>query len=369
MVISKRNVLGAIGLLILVLALLTYFTSAEHGEKVSVDSMAADVKTVRTTIARPEDVPLFIDEVGLVEAFRQVTVVSETSGRVIDVLADVGDTVDRDDVIIVLEDELPRFSFEEAKAGVIIAEASFEKARKDRERGEDLLGKKDISLNEYESLDLAYRNAEGSLLRARALRNMAEKRYRDTKISSPIDGIVTSRMLDTGEMASQGMPVAVVVDAESVKVTVGVTGTDVVNLVEDQPCDVSVDAFPGRTFPGRVNTISRKADEETGTFPVEVVAPNTDSLELRSGMVAQVSIRTGTIPGVITLPRDAIDKRGGRQIAFVVEADTTAVERTLRTGPSFGEKVVVREGISPGDRVVVVGTENLTSGDRVTEGR
>ncbi len=368
MIISERNVLGGIGLLIVVLVLLTYFTSAERQEKVSVDAMADDVKTVKTAIARPEDVPVYVEEVGIIEAYRQVTIVSETSGRVIDVRADVGDTVGRDDVIIVLEDDLPRFAFEEAKAGVIIAEASFDKAQKDRERGEDLLENRDISLNEFESLDLAYRNAEGSLMRARALFRMAEKRYRDTKITTPIDGLVTSRMLDIGEMAAEGMPVAVVVDPESVKVEVGVIDTDIVEIVENQPCEISVDAFPGRTFPGRVNTISLKADDQTGTFPVEVVALNTDSLELRSGMVGRVSIRTGTLPGVIALTRDAIDRRQGRQIVYVVEEDA-AIERPVRTGPSHGEKVVIREGIEAGDRIVVVGMENLTDGDRVMEGR
>jgi hypothetical protein len=74
------------------------------------------------------------------------------------------------------------------------------------------------------------------------------------------------------------------------------------------------------------------------------------------------------MPQVIAISRDAIEKRQGRQIAFVVE-DDHAVERALRTGPSFGGKVIVREGIEPGERVVIIGAENLMDGDRVTEGR
>lgn len=368
MAITEKKVLVGIGIIILALVLVTYFTSAEHGEKVPVGSATTDVKTVKTALVMQEDAPIFVDEVGIIEAYRQVTIVSEASGKVTGVRADVGDTVGRNDVIITLEDELQRFAFEEAKAGVIIAEASFEKAKKDHERGKNLLDNKDISLNEFEALDLAYKNAEGSLLRARALLRMAEKRYRDTKITSPIDGVVTSRIVDIGDMANQGMPVAVVVDAESVKVDVGITDTEIVDIVENQPCVISVDAFPGETFSGHVNTVSLKADEETGTFPVEVVALNTDSLVLRSGMVARVSIRTGTMPQVIAISLDAIEKRQGRQIAFVVE-DGRAVERALRTGPSFEGKVIVREGIAPGDRVVIIGAENLTDGDRVTEGR
>ncbi|MFQ6104764.1 MAG: efflux RND transporter periplasmic adaptor subunit [Candidatus Glassbacteria bacterium] len=367
MKITRKRVITGLAALIILLVLVTYFTSAERETKIAIESMTSGIKTIKSVIVKQEDIPRYVNEVGILEAMHQVTIIAESSGKVVKAKTEVGDRVRENDILFVLEDELPRLASEEARAGVIIAEASFEKAKKDLERGETLFETNDISLNELESLRLTFKNAEGSLLRARALLEMAEKRYADTRISSPIDGIVTSKMVDIGEMVNIGVPVAEVVDAESVKVTLGITDREILAITVGQTCSLSVDAFPGRRFPGRVSSASLKADEASGTFPVEVVAENTDELELKSGMVARVSIETGRLTDVICLPRDAIAKRAGRHIVFIVEEDK-ALERTVNIGPSIDEMIVVKEGISPGERVVVVGVETLTDGDSIREG-
>ncbi len=365
--ITTRRVLMGIGVLILVLALLTYFTSAGRETKVAVESITAGPKTIGTIVAELRDVPLSVTEVGIVKAKNQVTVIAEASGKVVEVKRDVGDHVRKSEVIIVLEDEIPRLSFDEARGDLIIREASFEKAQKDLERAENLYKSKDISLDGLESSRLAFKNAEGNLLRARALVDIREKQYRDTRISSPIEGIVTSRIPDPGDMVSAATPVAVVVDPESVKVTLGIADTKIPKIREGQSCLITIDAYPDRGFPGIVRSVSLKADDDSGTFPVEVVAPNTDDLSIRSGMVARVSIDIETLKDAILITKDAIEKQHGKEIVFVVEGGR-AVERAVTRGPSIGEKTVLTSGVSPGDSVVVVGAENLSDGDPVREG-
>jgi len=368
MKITRRIVLGGLTGMVVLLVLLTYFTSAEREKKISVESTTAGIKRVKTVVAEPQDASLNLSEVGIIKASSQVTVIAESSGKVVELRADVGDRVRKDEIIYVLEDELARCASDEAEAGVIMTEAAFEKARKDYERGEELFDTRDISLNELESLRLVYRNAEGNLLRSKALLAMAKRRHNDTRISSPVKGIITSRDVDVGEMVTQGMPVAVVVDAESVQVTLGITDTDIPLIIRGQRCFLSVDAYPGRRFEGRVKNSSLKADDDSGAFPVKVIAKNTEDLKLRAGMVARVSIETGRLQGVILLPRDAIVARNGQNTAFVVEGDR-AVAKALRLGPSIDTEVVVDEGLSTGDRVVVVGVETLTDGEAVMEGK
>jgi len=366
--ITKRNALGGIAALMGGLALLTYFTSAERKPKIAVESFDTDEKSVVTEEVLARDVPLYITEVGVIRAVRQVTVKAEVSGKVVRLDADVGDRVSRGEVLVELEDRIPRLQYEEARAALMVAEASFEKARKDLERGEQLFASNDISVDELESLKLAARSAEGRMLQARAAMEMAEKRYEDTKIASPIDGVVTSMYVETGEMVAVGMPVAVVVEAESVEVTLGLADTEVSRVKEGQSCSITVDAYPGRSFPGRVKSVSLKADEESGTFPVVVTAENTESLELKPGMVARVRIETGTRKNAVVVPRDALVKRRGKYAAFVVE-DGRAVERRVRVGPRADDGIVIESGVYPGDRIVVIGVEILSDGDRVREGR
>ena len=84
-------------------------------------------------------------------------------------------------------------------------------------------------------------------------------------------------------------------------------------------------------------------------------------------MVAEVSIDVGMLEDAVLVTRDAIEKRHGDEVVFVVEGGK-AVERVVTTGPSVGGETVLESGVSPGDRLVVVGAENLSDGDPVREG-
>ena len=143
-------------------------------------------------------------------------VISETIGKVTAVKADVGDHVNAGSVLVVVDDELKL-------AGFKAAEVNYEKAKKDLERYEALNKSKAVTDNEIEAARLGCKGAEAQYL-------VARRQYNDTRISSPIAGIVTSRLVDRGSMVQPGMPIANVVDISKLKVAVNVAEKDVFKL-------------------------------------------------------------------------------------------------------------------------------------------
>jgi RND family efflux transporter MFP subunit len=122
-------------------------------------------------------------------------------------------------------------------------------------------------------------------------------------------------------------------------------------------------AFEGTTLPGTILRISPSVNPQTHTFRVEVEVHNGRGL-LRPGMFVETAIIVERRTGVPVAPREAIAQRGGRSVVFVIDGQR-AVQRPVSLGLGDDTRVEVRDGVSPGERIVVRGLETLTDGTRV----
>lgn len=303
-------------------------------------------------VTMPKRTPLdaALSYTGTIMADNDVAIVAETSGRVTAICAKVGDKKPAGAILIEVDDEL-------AAANCAAAEVAYEKAKRDLERNENLLKNNSISEAQLEAARLNCRAAEAQYVTARrALRN--------TKITTPISGTVTSCVVDTGAMVQRDKVVANVVDIASLKVRVQVPEEDVFKLSAGDTAAVTTDIYPGITFYGIIHTIGSKADE-AHTYPVEITLDNDEANPLKANMFGKVTFTPHNRREAVVLPREALVGSVEKPQVFVVENGIAAL-RDITMGEINGLNVEILGGLTTTDTVVVNGQYNLSDSVVVT---
>ncbi len=307
-----------------------------------------------------------VSGVGTINAQRDVMVSSETAGRITRVFCKVGDMVRGGQTLMQVDDELQAIAAEQARAGALAAATSFQKAKRDYERSESLYKTHDISDSELESYRLAYRSAEAQETSAQAALKQAERAFANTRIKSPISGIVVSKKFEVGEMVTPGKEVANVVDLSSVKVKLSVSEDDITKLQRDQPVRLKVDSTPGHEFRGVVYSVGAKAEAPMGhTYPVEVLVKNTEDFLLKAGMFARVDITTSLVNDALTISKESLVNEDSEPAVFVAR-DSVAHLQQVGLGIRSGGDVQITSGLQKGDLVVSFGQKQLKDGTLVS---
>ncbi len=298
---------------------------------------------------------------GILEGYRAVDVVSEVSGEVIAIRKDLGDRVDSGEILASVDKKVARESLNQAEAAVMAAEAGYELSRVDFQRDSTLFFDGTSSEAAYQRGRMAMTAARAELRSARAGAELAERWLVETDIRSPFAGIVSRRDCERGSFVSPGLPVYRVVDIDSLRLRLGVSQSEVARVHPGMKTRITVEALGHRVFEGRVRAVSPEADERTRTFTVEVVLANPAGHPLKDGMVVRVKLVLNTFDGAIRVPREAVLRNGDGGYVFVV-ADSIARRRNLELGALIDNGYLITGGLSPGDRVVTVGMQNLRDG-------
>lgn len=304
---------------------------------------------VSVVAAEQKQVSEDISFVGTVTANNDVNIISETQGRVTAVYAKIGEYKSAGSVLAQVDDELKRSAYN-------LAEANFQKAKKDFERFKLLFEQKSSTEQQVDQMKLAFANAENQYI-------MARRQLSDTKITTPISGVLTTRNFDMGTMIGAGMNVANVVDVSRLKIKVNISESDAVRLKAGDPVLVGSDVFPGVTFNGKVETISAKGDE-AHTFPVEIIVANEGKHPLKAGMFARVRFTSLNRNQVLAIPRVAV-VGSLKQAKVYVVVDGIAISRNVVLGSEFGNSVEVLSGIQAGEQVVISGQNTLSDNLKV----
>jgi len=287
---------------------------------------------------------------GTISANSDVTVMSETQGRIMQVFAKVGDHVEAGAVLIQVDDELK-------KAAYSTAEANYEKTKKDLERFEAMYKDRSVSDGQLESARLAFKSAEAQYI-------VARRQYNDTKIKTPITGVVSSFPLEVGMMVQDKNPVANIVDISRLKVKLNVAEQDVFKLAVGDRVDISTEVYPGIIFPGTIATISAKADDGH-TYPIEVSLANSAQHPLKAGMFARVDFRSVGARTALAIPREALVGSMKNAQVYVVDKGVARL-RNIVVGAEVGSNLEVLSGLTEGEQVVSSGQNNLKDNVAVT---
>lgn len=281
--------------------------------------------------------------VGTVSPYNEVTVASETQGKIVGVYFNIGDRVSAGKVLVRLDDEI-------REATVENAEANFEKAKKDLERYEGLYKEGSITEVQLETARLTYKQTESQYI-------IASKQLRDTRIVAPFSGVITGKLIELGTVLNNATPIATLVNISTVKVKVSVPEKDVFKLKVGDVADITTEVYPEETFSGKIININSKGDE-SHTFPVEIKLPNSNTNPLKAGMFVNVNFGTVEKGESIVIPRVALVGSIKNPQVYVVENNVARL-RNITSGISIGDKLEVLSGLSVGEIVVINGQINL----------
>jgi len=287
-----------------------------------------------------------------------------------------GGLVRSGDVVGVVEHDEVKAALEEAKSSLQVAKSSVEQAKiklEDAEREKNRMvalyeegtvteQKRDNAVTAYQVGKASLQVAKDEVSRARARLEKARIRYEKAEVTSPIDGIISEKYVDKGNYVTPATPLVKVVDIDHVEVQGGVSGEYLPYLKPGTTtAQVATDAFPEKSFTGKVDRVQPELDPGTRTVEITVRMENSDRL-LKPGMFARVKLMLKEKTGVPLVPDVAVRQTGeGRYYVFVVQ-DGVARRREVRLGLEEGAMNEVLEGVSPGDKVIVRGHRVVEDG-------
>lgn len=347
----KPNLHSSSALLAVLLTLVSVAGCGPSEGKVETKNDQSRAKPVKVSVITIKPTPIkdALLLPGETEAWHDVRLASEIDGVVERIDPREGQAVKEGQLIATIE-------VSALKAALDHAEASFELADKLYQRRK-FLSERNVIAKEELDRSLNKRTLALSNLRR------AKVKYERGFLHSPINGLVNHLHVDVGEFVDRGDPVADLVNVDKIKINVNVPELDVRYLRVGQKAMVTVDAFPGRRLPGRIDFVAYKADPATKTFRVRVLIRNTDR-EIRPGMIARVAFLRRIIPDALVVPLFALVDKGGERIIFV-EKDGIAYARTVSIGVIEGGRIQITEGLEVGDHVIVNGQTEVEEGMQV----
>ena len=359
-------------------------------------------RAVTIDTVKEESITRAVELVGTLAAVAQVTISSEAEGKVSHILADLGDRVKAGQPLIQVDHEKQQYNFDQQRASlekalaqlgaadaqhlpdaaktpdVQKAAADLAQAKQAHDRASQLFQRTLVPQQTLDdaattlqskqaSYDLSLQNAKNlraSIQASEASMKLADRQLRDTDIRAPFDGYVEKRMVNLGELVKTSMPVMSVVRVDPLKVIAEIPEKMAPWIKDGQPVQLRVDAYPDRTFIGKVSRISPAVNTSTRAFPFEALVPNADAT-LKPGTFARVHIESGKVDTVMTLPYAVMQYRYGVNRVFVVDAGKLAV-RELKVGDRLGDRIEILSGVKAGDRVAASDIDKLTDAQPVT---
>jgi len=256
-----------------------------------------------------------------------------------------------------------------ADAAVARAEQALEMAKKPA-RAEEIAQAQSalvVAQQQYELAKKPYTEhdlelARASVQQAQAAAEMAEIALAETRVISPIDGVVSEKLQSVGALVSPQTPILSVISSD-VEMVLGVDESQIGQIGEGQKAEITVAAYPGTVFPAKVVLVGPSADPRTRTFTVKV-RPDDQSGKLKAGMFAQVSIVTQEKENAVLVPKEAVVTRSGQSVVFVVKEDVVE-QRVVQIGLKKSGMVEITGGLKAGEEVVVSGNNDLKDGDKI----
>ncbi len=320
---------------------------------------SSDSLTYRTVEVSRQNIGSTVFALGIVKPMvgAEVKVGSRISGVVERLRANIGDYVERGDIIAELDDAELRARLAQARASLEKANVDYKQAQSVYERQRKLFENQHISEQEFDVAGSANASARAQLMQAEANLELAEIQLSYATIRSPISGVIASVSTQEGEAVAAGLaaPTFVnIIDLQRLEVHTYVDETDIGKINTGQRARFTVDTYPGFEFPGMVTAIYPKAviEDNVVNYIATVEILDFKDHVLRPEMTAHVTITLEERKGVLTVPNAAIQRDRGERYVKVVEGNEH-VRRTVSIGWRDGTHTEIHDGLEEGELVVV----------------
>ncbi len=313
------------------------------------------VKPVKVLAVKEENYDISLDYTGFVSPGRLKQYSFKTSGKVQRVLVEKGQEIRKGDRLVILEHDSVRPALDLAQELFrSVAQPNYVYTKEQFEKIKALYESGAVSNRELEAAQLKLQMSQAELERARIGYEQGLKALEDLAIISDVDGYVADVFYKEGELAAAGYPAVAVYDGSRI-IKVGVPGQDIEKVAVGAAVIVKDGDIEDR---GKISNISGLPDEKTLMYTVEIALPDEG---VAIGAVAAVSIVTGRGKGVF-VPVESI-QRDTQDYVYVV-VDGRVSKKIVNVGPVRGKMVMV-EGLSHGEKLIIEGMKSVNMGDRV----
>ena len=345
---------------------------------------------VTTAVATNQELTTTLDLSGVLVPTQTADISSQIAGKVTSLGFQTGDSVKAGDVLMQLDTSSLNAQLAQAEASLQSVQAavgeagsqaavdkisldsaqeSYNRVKALSDSGADSQSDLDNATNALDTAQTQYDNASGPALAqaeaavntARADINGLDVQLSETTTKSPLDGVLSSRNVNVGEVVSPGVAVMSIVDASSLKLSSTVTQDILPLLALGQEMDVVIDSFPNRVYQGSVTTIGPIAVSTGEIFPIEVTIKNDG--HLMDGLAAHAS--ASVQESGIVVPSSAVVQISGASYVFVIK-DGVASKRLVSTGPKSDTDTLILKGLTAGELVAVTNTNALADNMPVT---
>lgn len=341
-----------------------------------------------------------VEVVGSLAADEEVIVSAQAAGELSQLSVDFGSYVTRGQVIALIDQRDAKLKVEQAEAtlkqtmarlgmkegekfdpnqnaDVRVAKASLDWAQMDLDRSSKLIENGDISRSIYDQAVTQHNLAKARYQAAldavnqqlaiveqqRAALALARKAITDTVVRSPISGAVKEKFANRGSYLAVGGRIVSLVKINPLRLRADIPESFAAAVHKGQTMTLTVEAFPGRTFSGRVVRIGPSLNEQTRALTVEAEVSNSGN-QLRPGMFAKSQLITSSNAPAIMIPARAVQTIAGLSKIFVVE-NGKVTERIVKTGQTDGDLMEIVEGLKDGEIVAINNLDKLQTGTAV----
>lgn len=334
---------------------------ASEGQAAAGRTVVAAVQTVQ-----PVSLSLRVETPGLVVSEDQVQVASRLMGYIREIKVEEGQAVKAGQLLFVVDPADIQGQMSQARAGLAQAEAALADAKLDYERFGALYKDEAIPKMQWDKIRLQYQVAQQQVAAARAGFGLASNQMRYASVVAPINGVVTQKMANAGDLAAPGRPILVIEGLKKLQVRTQVSGEVYARIKPGEMVSIVQD---GATAPapveGRIAQVVPAADPASHSHRVKIDLPAGSGLS--SGNFVRVGFAVGSREG-IRVPATAIAERAGITGVFVVDGEGIARYRMVRPGATEQDMVEIQSGLNAGDKIVVSQVAQLENGDKVSGG-
>ncbi len=418
--VTRRRVFYVI--IIIVIGLLIARTSSliykRRQEQITSPQVQAE-RIIPVQIARVErgEIKSFLTVSGLIEPKEIVRVFAKSIGQAKEVLVQEGTRVEKDDILMRLDDEQIRLQVAQAKANLDVAEASLERIKagarpQEINQAEAAVRQAKINLDsadenyqkmqklfsegaiseqqldqaknhfeiaqaQYEVASESYKlvsegaspedikTVEAQVRQAQSALELARSQLNNSIVRAPISGSVTGISVKTGELVSSAMPLLSIMDSNELFLKTGISEKDIAAVHIGQDTEILIDAFPEVKFSGEVASKGVIVDPTSKTMEIKIkiVEPHVD---ISPGMFARGNILIAHNPDTLTIPSTALTRRVEGLFVFVLDKnEDTVSKRPIIKGITEGNQVEIIDGLQEDEIIVILGNIAIEEGERV----
>jgi membrane fusion protein (multidrug efflux system) len=310
---------------------------------------------------------------GTVNALNEIKLTSQVSGYVTEVNFQDGQHVAKGRLLYAIDAQVYKANYEQAVANLQVQEANLEKAQKDAARYEELQQHDAIARQQVDYAEAALAAAKKQVAAAKANVASLHSNVQFSRIYAPFSGTIGISQVKKGTAVVAGQTILNTISTNNpIAVDFTVDQKNIYRFSElEQKKDnlkdsvftiaFGSDVYP---YPGKIDFVDRAVDPQTGTIKVRLSFPNDKDL-LKPGMNTTVRVKNTSAKNATIIPHDAVNEQLGEFSVFVLGDSSKVHQQQIQLGTAIGDSIIVKEGLKPGQKIVVKGIQNLHEGSVV----